>query len=806
MFRYALRTLAKSPAWTAAAVACLAIGIGANTTVYTAMRAIAIEPVPTPNSDRLVMMSEVKPRDPDDADFDQIAPANLVDWMQQTRTLEHVAAFAWWDVNITGINEPERVTGFQVTPGFFRTLGERPVLGRAFTDDEEREGNTDRVILSHPLWIRRFGGDSGVIGRTVQLNGMKHTIVGVMGKDFIFPPGAELWKAFALDGAIAADRDGRSLSAIGRIRPTSTLAEARAEARAIARRLELQYPEMNGKWGMKVEPAQVFYGRHPRPYMVVMLASVALVLLIGCANVANLLLARATTRGRELAVRVALGARRSDLVRQMLAESLVIALLGGALGTLLALWGVKLMRETLPADLVRFNPGWTRITMNGHALLFTVAVSIATAVVVGIVPALIASRADPQQALKESGRTASGSGGRLRLRSVLVVGEVALALMLLFGTGLMVRSFIGLVETGQGYTIEQALTMQLTLPDARYKSDNDRAQFYSRLLDRVRELPGVGAASLINELPPSWNDVSNRFILEGEAKPQRGDPAHQERMHLVWDGYFAAMGIPVRRGRDFDRHDDTAHPSVAIVSEAFARKYWPGQDAVGKRISMLADSMYLTTVVGVVADVRHNPNIGRAMLAPVVYVSAAQGSWYTMTLIVRTAASPLAVTADVQRVIASLDPSLAPGNVQTLERMLWSSLSPQRITAAMLSVFAGIALVLAVIGIYGVISYTVNQRTHEIGIRMALGAQRSDVIGRVLRQGVVLAALGIAIGAVGSFAMARGMTVLLHEVSPTDPLTFVAVAVILAAVALLGSWLPARRAAAVDPVVALRNS
>jgi len=806
MFRYALRTLAKNPAWTAAAVACLAIGIGANTTVYTAMRAIALEPVPTPNSDRLVMMSEVKPRDPDDADFDQIAPANLVDWMRQTRTLEHIAAFAWYDVNITGINEPERVTGSQVTPEFFRTLGERPVLGRAFTDDEGREGNTDRVVLSHPLWMRRFGGDSGIIGRTVQLNGVKHTIVGVMGKDFIFPPGAELWKALALDGAVAADRDGRWLSAIGRVRPNATLPEARAEARAIARRLELQFPDMNAKWGMKVEPAQVFYGRHPRPYLVVMLASVALVLLIGCANVANLLLARATTRGRELAVRVALGARRSDLVRQMLAESLVIALLGGALGALLALWGVKLMRDTLPADLVRFNPGWTRITINGHALLFTMAVSFATAVVVGLVPALIASRADPQQALKESGRTASGAGGRVRLRDILVVGEVALALMLLFGTGLMVRSFIGLVETDQGYTIKKALTMQLTLPDARYTSVDDRAQFYSRLLDRVRELPGVRAASLINELPPTWNDVSNRFILEGEAKPQRGDPAHQERMHLVWDGYFSAMGIPVRRGRDFDRHDDKAHPSVVIVSEAFARKYWPGQDAVGKRISVLADSMYLTTVVGVVADVRHNPNTGRAMLAPVVYVSAAQGPWYTMTLIVRTAASPLAVTTDVQRVIASLDPSLAPGNVQTLERLLWSSLSPQRITAGMLSVFAGIALLLAVIGIYGVISYTVNQRTHEIGIRMALGAQRADVIRRVLRQGVLLAALGILLGAMGSFAMARGMATLLHEVSPTDPLTFVAVAAILATVAVLGSWLPARRAAAVDPVVALRNS
>jgi putative ABC transport system permease protein len=806
MFRYALRTLVKNPAWTLAAVACLAIGIGATTTVYTAMRAIAIEPVPTPNSDRLVMISEVSPRAPDDPDFDQIAPANLVDWMRQTRTLEHIAAFAWWDVNITGINEPERVTGFRVTPEFFRALGERPALGRAFTDDEGHEGNSDRVILSHPLWMRRFGGDPGVVGRTVQLNGVTHTIVGAMGDDFIFPPGAELWKALALEGASAADRDGRWLNAIARLRPSSTLEEARAEARAIARRLELQYPDMNAKWGMKVEPAQVFYGQHPRPFMVVMLASVVLVLLIGCANVANLLLARATTRGRELAVRVALGARRSDLVRQMLAESLVIALVGGALGALLALWGVRIMRDALPADLVRFNPGWTRITINAHALLFTGTVSIVTAVLVGLVPALIASRADPQQALKESGRTASGAGGRHRLRSALVVAEVALALMLLFGTGLMVRSFIGLIETSQGYVVENALTLQLTLPNERYKTDDARAKFYTSLIDRAREVPGVRAASLINELPPSWNDNSTRFILEGEPKPQRGDPAHQERVRIVWDGYFPAMGIPVRRGRDFDRHDERSSPSVAIVSEAFARKYWPGQDPLGKRISVLADSMSLTTVVGVVADVRHNPNTGRALMAPMVYFPAAQGPWDSMTLIVRTTASPLAVTADVQRVIASLDQSLAPGNVQTLERMLWSSLSPQRVTAAMLSFFAGIALLLAVIGIYGVMSYSVNQRTHEIGIRMALGAQPGDVVRRVLRQGVVLAALGIAIGTLGSFAMARGMATLLHEVSPTDPLTFVAVAVTLAAVAMFGSWLPARRAAAVDPVVALRDA
>jgi putative ABC transport system permease protein len=806
MLRYALRTLAKNPAWTLAAVACLAIGIGANTTVYTAMRAIVIAPVPTPNSERLVTISEVMPRDPDNFDFDKLAPANLIDWMKQTRTLERIAAFAWWDVNITGINEPERVTGFRVTPEFFRTLGERPALGRAFTDDEGHEGNTDRVILSHPLWMRRFGGDPGVIGRTVQLNGVKHTIVGVMGEDFIFPPGAELWKAFALEGATAADRDGRWVSAIARLRPTATLAEARTEARAIARRLEVQYPDMNAKWGMKVEPSQVFYSRHSRPYFIVMLASVAFVLLIGCANVANLLLARATTRGRELAVRVALGATRGDLIRQMLAESVVISLIGGALGVLLALWGVRLTRNALPAELVRFNPGWTRIAVNDSALVFTVLVSLATALLIGLVPALIASRADPQQALKESGRTASGAGGRQRLRSALVVGEVALALMLLFGTGLMVRSFIGLFDTDQGYRVDNVLTMQLTLPGARYEAEDSLVAFYNTLADRVRELPGVRAAAMTSSPPPSWDDNSTRFILEGEPKPQRGDPAHQERRRIVSDGYFGALGIPVRQGRDFDRHDEANKTTVAIVSEAFARRYWPGQNPIGKRISTLATSMSLTTIVGVVGDARYNPNVGREPLAPAVYLPVTQRPWNTMTLVVRTASDPGAITADVQRVIGSIDPALAAGNVLTLERMLGSSLSPQRITAGMLSVFAGIALVLAVIGIYGVMSYTVNQRTHEIGIRMALGAQRADVVRRVLRQGVVLAALGIAIGAFGSFAMARGMATLLHEVSPTDPVTFVAVAVMLAAVAVVGSWLPARRAAAVDPVVALRDA
>ncbi len=805
MFRYAFRTLAKTPAWTLAAVACLAIGIGANTTVYTAMRAIVIAPVPTPNSEGLVMVAETPPRNPTDPDFDRVAPANLVDWKSQTETLESVAGFGWWDVNITGIDEPESVVGFRVTEDFFRVLGEAPAIGRGFTPEEMREGSTDRVILSHPLWQRRFGGDRGVIGTAVMLNGVKHTVVGIMGEDFIFPPGAELWKPLALDGAVGRDRDGRWLAALARLKPGVTLEQARAEARTIARRLELQYPDFNTKWGMRVEPAQVFYGRHPRPYVLIMVASVAFVLLIGCANVANLLLARATTRGRELAVRVALGATRGDLVRQLLAESVVIAALGGALGALLALWGVRLMRDALPAELVRFNPGWTRIAVNPDALMFTLGVSLATALIVGLIPALVASRADPQQALKESGRTTTGAAGRRRLRSALVVGEVALALMLLVGTGLMVRSFIGLVESDQGYRRERVLTMQLVLPGARYGTEDDRARFYTSLLDRVQSLPGVRGAGVTSALPPSWSDHSARFILDGEAKPQRGDPAHQERMRVVSGEYFDALGLPLRRGRTFTRRDDAQTPSVAIVSEALARKYWPNEDPIGKRISFVADSMFVTTIVGVVGDARHNPNVGRPPLAPVVYVPVTQTPWSTMTLVVRTSGDPLAANAEVQRAIGGIDPALAAGEVMTLEYALSSGLSPQRVTAGMLSVFAAIAMLLAVIGIYGVISYSVTQRTHDIGIRMALGAQQHEVIRRVLRHALVLAAFGIGIGGAAALVMTRAMTTLLHEVSPTDPLTFITVAVAIVGVAVLGSWLPARRAAAVDPVVALRS-
>ena len=802
--RLALRALARTPALTIAALLCLAIGIAANTTVFTASNALALHPVPTPNSDRLVMLAETPPRQSaTNEDFQSIAPANLIDWQRQSTKLESVAAFSWWDVNITGVDEPERVTGFRVTPNFFSLLGERPLIGRPFTREEGRDGQNASVILSAPLWRRRFASDPGVIGRTLQLNGATHTIVGVMGDDFIFPPAAELWAVRALDGALATERDGRLLRAIGRLKPGVTLDEARAEARTIARRLELQYPDMNAKWGMRVEWADRFYGRHPRQYLIVLMAAVGFVLLIACANVANLLLARASTRHQELAIRVALGATRGNLVRHLFAEGIVLALASGALGTLLSLWGVRLFRSTLPAELLQFNPGWTRIVVDARALLFTCAVAMGTALAVGVAPALIASRADPQHALKEGARSMSVGGRRLRLRGVLVVLEVALALMLLVGTGLMLRSFRGLLSADPGYTADHVLSMQLTVPAARHPAVERVTDFYHTLIDRLAEVPGVRGAAAASILPPSWDDNHQRFYLEGQPVPQRGDAVPEVRARVVSPTYFDVMRIARVRGRTFTRDDAPGRPRVAVVSEALARQFWPTTDAVGRRFTMLGDTT-LTTVVGVVRDVRHNPNTGSEPLSPTLYVPMEQAQWRSMSIVVRTTQDPASVAGDVQRVIGSIDPTLAAGTVRPLERVVRLSLAPQGITAWMLAVFAGIAVLLAAIGIYGVTSYTVSQRTHEIGIRLALGAQRRTVLGNVLRQSMTRIAIGVLFGLAGAAGLTRGLRTLLYDVSPTDPLIFGGVAALLVAVALLGSYLPARRATRIDPVSALR--
>ncbi|HTE43861.1 MAG TPA: ABC transporter permease [Gemmatimonadaceae bacterium] len=801
--RLAARSLLRTPGLTAAAVTCLAIGVAANTTVFTAANAVALHPVPTPHGRGLVMLAETPPRGAE-PDFDEIAPANLLDWERQSATLEQIAAFGKWNVNLTGILEPEAVSGFTVTPGFFRTLQRRPALGRAFTDEEGREGHTSSVILSDGLWRRHFGADSAVIGRAIQVNGVPHVVVGVMAPDFDFPAGAELWVPLALDGATGRERDARLVKAIGRLKPGVSIDRARSEATTIARQLELAYPEFNTKWGMRVEPADQFYGRGPRALLQALLGAVAFVLLIGCANVANLLLARATARGRELAVRVALGARRGDLIGQLLAESGIIAAVGGAVGVLVSFAGVAAIRAMVPAELARVYPGWARIAIDANALGFTLAVAIATVILTGVAPALMASRADPQEALREGGRGLTSGADRGRLRGALVIGEIALACSLLIGAGLMVRSLQGLLKAELGYRPEHVLTMRVTMPSSRYKTQSLVTRGFEQILASVRQVPGVRSAATTNYLLGSFVDDRSRFYLEGEPKPKLGETLAGVAYRFVSDGFLDAAGLTLIRGRDFTTADNASTPEVAIVTSRMARRFWPGKDAIGQRFTLLGDTA-LTTVIGIVQDVRQNPNVTSDPTEPMFFMSTVQlGSWWTMSLVIRTNGDPTSVAHNVERAIASVDGTLAPGAVQTLERVVESSMAPQRITAQLLTIFAALAILLAAIGVYGVMSYTVSRRTREIGVRIALGATSPVVVGQVMREAMILTGTGIGVGLIVAVGISRGIRALLYDTSPTDPLTFGVVTVVLLTIALAGSYVPARRAASVDPLVALR--
>ena len=816
--RLAARAMVRARGLAAAAVLCLALGIGGTTIVYSVTAALVLHPVPTPDPAGLVMVAEVPPArpSPDDADM---APANYVDLVNRNRSFSELAAFTNLDANLTGIDRPERVAGFRVTPSYFHVLGVRPTMGRVFTDDDARYTDSPNVIIiSDGLWRRRFAADPGILGRIVRINDVPRTIVGVMPPGFIFPPGAELWSPLSLAGNFGRERDGRLLHGVlARLRPGVSIGRANADVHGIMRQLQREYPNDNGKWGMRVEWANAFYGQHPRPFMLAELAAVALVLLIACANVANLLLARATTRAREIAVRIALGASRGRIVRQQLAESLLLALAGGLLGALLAVWGVAVVRTILPAEQARLNPGWTRMELNASVLAFTAAISVITALIVGLVPALVASGADPQQALSEGGRSVSPSRSRHRLRGMLVSAEMALALTMLAGTVVTVRGFMALANEAPGYREDHALTMQLTAPIARYRTTAAVEAMYDGVLAALRAEPGVEDAALTTILPPEWGEYRSRIFLEGEQRPTRSDPARTPRWQMVTPGYFATMGISVLSGRSFKLQDDSTSPAVIVVSESMARTYWPGQSPLGERIGCACNDTTMSTVVGVVGDVRFNPNVangatvanganGGSAAVPTYYVPVAQAHpWHTMSLVVRTKEDPAAMTPRIERAIASVAPTVAPGSVFTLDHLRGTSLSPQRLTSEMMAAFAIVALLLAAIGIHGVMSYTVAQRTHEIGVRTALGAQSSDILREVLGGAMRFVMLGIAIGIAGAVLMTQTLSHLLTELSPNDPVAFGAAVAVLVSAAIAGSYLPARRAMQVDPAIALRR-
>ncbi|MFL6333875.1 MAG: ABC transporter permease [Pyrinomonadaceae bacterium] len=799
--RFGARMLWKRPGFTAVAVVTLALGIGANTAIFSLVNEVLLKPLPFPEPGRLVMLWEDATR----IGFPQNtpAPANFVDWKTQTQSFESLAATSFESFNLTGYGEPQRLNGNGVSAGLFPLLGVRPALGRGFTADEEKPGSDNVVILSHGLWLETFGGDPGVVGRDILLNGDKYTVVGVMPRGFQFlDPNVRAWIPLSLSPEDWANRGGHYLTVVGRLKPGVSVEQADADLKAVTARIARDHPDEAGDLAAYVLPLREQVAGQVRRPLLVLIVAVAFVLLIACANVAGLLLARSAARRRELAVRVALGASRWRVVRQLLTESTLLSAAGGAAGLLLALWSFAFLRQLVPPSLAASAP----LAVDARALVFTLVVSLVTATLFGLAPALQASKAGPADALKQGGgRGAVGGGGRT-LRGAFVVAEVALALVLLVGAALLIQSLQKL--RGQ-YTLkapEQVLTLRTVLPQNRYREHAQREGFYDEVLGRVRALPGVLSAGYTTSVPLAWKGGTSGFVVEGRA-PAQGlgyDAIHRQ----VTAGYLESLGLPLKAGRYFEESDGPQGQPVAVINEAMARTYFPGGDPVGQRFKVgdPDSERPWVTVVGVVGDIRQ-----MGIEAPAkeeFYLPYRQVNYYPWFapahLVVRTSVEPTSLVAAVRREVHAVDPEQPVANVQTMEEILGEESSQRRVGMTLLASFAGLALLLSSLGIYGVLSFFVAQHTQEIGVRLALGAQPRSILALVLGKGMRLALLGVGLGLCGALLLTRFIESQLYGVSASDPLTYAGLALLLAVVALLACYLPARRAMKVDPMVALR--
>jgi putative ABC transport system permease protein len=803
--KYAARLLAKRPGFTAAVALTLALGIGANTTVFSVVNAVLLRPLPIPEPDRVVRVFETSRRE-----VVERRPASypdFVDWREQNTVFEHIAAFDSVAFTLTGGEEAVRVAGEMVSPSYFPLLGVQPVLGRTFLEEEDRGPSGSPVALvGHGLWQSRFGGRPDILGAAVKLSDRDYTIVGVMPQGFRgVTDDAELWVPFTSGAAArqmgpALERRGaRWHDTIARLAPGVGVEAARREMDAIAGRLEQAFPDTNASRGvLLVAIGEETFGEI-RPALLLLLGAVGFILLIACANVANLLLVRMTARRRESAIRAALGAGRWRLVRQYLAESLLLSLLGGALAAILSVWGVEALVAVSPVEF----PSFVDASPDAKVLGFTLAVAALTGLVSGLTPALQAAGSDLTEALKEGAR-GLGSGARNRLRSGLVVAEIALAMLLLVGAGLVVRSLERIVAVDPGFDPENAVTVSVSLPARQYQSEA-AAAFADRLLERARALPTVEAAAVASDVPLEGSTSAMFATVEGYVP---ASPADELRVytHEVSPGFFAALGVPLKAGRDFGAGDTAGSPRVAVISEAMARRFWPNDDPVGKRLKpgrSTSEGEWLS-IVGVVGDVKHrglpdNPNGD-----PDVYTPFAQEPGTGFNLVLRTAGDPAAVYAALRKEIQALDADVPVYDMNPMSELVRRETARSRFSALLMSVFAALALALAAVGIYGVMSSAVAQRTHEIGVRMALGARRGDVIRIVVGQGMALTLAGVGVGLGLALALTRVMSGLLYGVSASDPLTYAGVAGVLAVVALAACLIPARRASRVDPMVALR--
>ena len=793
--RYALRTLGRNPGFAFVSVLALALGIGANSAIFTVVNSVLLQPLRYRNPEQLVVVRERNLK----AGFPQfsLSPGNYVGYRDQNHSFSGIAAFGSAGFNLAGGGEPERLRGSRVTLDFFDVLGRRPSLGRSFTTQEMQLGQNRVVILSDGLWQRRFAGSRDALGQTMKLNDELYTVVGVMPPDFQFPARAEIWTPLAMNLQNWQQRGGHYLGGIGRLKAGTALAAAQSDLNGIAARAEQQFPDSNSGWDTTLSSLQESAVGKIRPALLTLTAAVGFVLLIACVNLANLLLSRSASRRREMGVRSSLGAGRARLVRQLLTESLLLAGLGAAAGLAIA-WAGTRMLVTLTPNIL---PRATEIALDGRALGFTAAIAVLTGILFGLAPAIHMAKTDLIGALRDGGRGNAIGFRRNRLRSVLVVGEVALALVLLSGAGLLMRSFYHLQSMDPGFDPHDVLTFRTNLPGAKYKTDEMQAAFYQRALERIRTMPGVTAAGAAQIFPLAGDDYILSFVQIGKpALPVGNQPS--AAYYAATPGYFRTLKIPITKGRDFTEHDNAAAPLVAIISESMARQFYPNENPLGQRIQM-GNGSKPAEIVGVAGDVRDQELEAKGR--PAVYEAAAQIPFNAMYFGVRSAGDPAALIAGVRTAIHELDAELPVDGMGTVETLVATSLSQRRFAMLLMAIFAGLALVLAMVGIYGVISYSVTQATQEIGIRMALGARRGDVLRMVFGYAGLLIAAGLAIGATAALGTARYLASQLFEVKPTDPATYAAVAGVLLATGLLACAIPALRAMRVDPLVALRN-
>ncbi len=792
--RYTTRQFRKSAGFTAVAVITMALAIGANTAVFSVVDQVLLHPLPYPDSDRIVEVTQTFKGLP----TDNFSPANYLDLAAQNHVFAEMAASRGWQGSLTAGDRPDRVKGTMTTPSFFPLFGIAPILGRGLEGSDSQPGNEHVVVLGYGLWQRYFAGDRTIVGRNIQLNGEQYSVVGVMPPNFSPDDYGELWLPSPWGvptHSLAPGRDPRQfrgrnyLEVWARLKPGVTAQQARAELDTIGRRLEKQYPDSNGEVGISFLPLHEYVVGDIRPVLLVLLAAVVMVLLIGCANVANLLLARATARAKEISIRTALGASRRRLLRQLLTESVLLALMGGALGIVLAVLAVPALLALSPPDIRQF----TQIGINREVLAFSFLASFVCGVVFGLIPALQSSRSNPNEFLKEGERGSTANRGRTR--SALVIAEVGLSLVLLVGSGLLVKSFARLMNVNAGFDPDHLLTFNLGLPPST--DAVHQLAFYQQVMQRLQALPGVQAAGAVSRLPLAGGNSSRSFNVPGLEKSYDAD------IRVSTPDYFRAMKIPLLKGRGFSERDLGSSMNVAVVNDALAHAVFPGQDPIGKQITNFGPDNLTLQIIGVVGNVRHvgldeDPHSE-------IYQLLGQAQWPSMFVAVRSATSDAtSLTSEAQNAVWSANKDVPLANLRTMQDVIANSVQSRKFSMLLLTIFAVVAMLLAAIGLYGVMSYSVAQRTHEIGIRMALGARRPDVLALVVKQGMALALMGIAAGTVLSFGMTRLISGMLFGITATDPLTFAVVAALLGTVAFLANYLPALRASKVDPMVALR--